>query len=370
VTEPLTVAPPPREVPPSPESDMSPISAMSLVNVVLRYRVLILVLSLGLGFYMGFRSITSRKSYTAEAQFMPKGATGQGGLRDVAARFGVNIGGGDASQSPQLYTDLLETKGLLWPVAQKQYSIRTDSGVVSGDLIRIFRIRNPRPIVVKVKVIERLQGAIKATMTPKTGVIKVAVTTGYPDLSLQIAQNLLDQVNIYNLSNRQQQAASERAFIEKELAEKGAELRASEGSLESFLERNRQYRTSPELMLEYGRIQREVDRRNATYSGLLTARETARIEEVRDLPVINVIEAPEMPIGPNPRGGVKKTAIGLLVGFMIGCLLAFAGDRMARNREAQTDDFLEFTELRREALGDLTHPWRPLVRGFRSRRKA
>ncbi len=342
---------------------------MSLFNVLLRYRVMIILLTLVFGFFMGFRSVTSGKSFTAEAQFMPKGASGQGGLGAIAARFGVNFGGNDASQSPQLYTDLLETKSLLWPVAQKEYRITTDSGVRTGNLIQIFRIRNPRPIVVKVKVIERLQGAIKATMMPKTGVINVAVTTYNPELSLQIAQNLLDQVNIYNLTNRQEQAASERAFIEKELGERGAELRASEADLESFLERNRQYRTSPELMLEYGRIQRDVDRRNATYSGLLNARESARIEEVRDLPVINVIEDPEMPIGPNPRGGVKKTLLGMIIGFMLGCILAFVGDRMARNREAQTDDFLEFTELKREALGDLTHPWRPLVRGIRSRRK-
>jgi hypothetical protein len=43
---------------------------------------------------------------------------------------------------------------------------------------------------------------------------------------------------------------------------------------------------------------------------------------------------------------------------------------MARNREAQTDEFLEYTELKREAIGDLTHPWRPISRAMRSRRGA
>jgi hypothetical protein len=70
------------------------------------------------------------------------------------------------------------------------------------------------------------------------------------------------------------------------------------------------------------------------------------------------------------RGGVRKTAIGLLIGFVLGCLIAFARDRMARNREAQTDDFLEYAALKREAIGDLTHPWRPLTRAFGSRRRA
>jgi uncharacterized protein involved in exopolysaccharide biosynthesis len=140
--------------------------------------------------------------------------------------------------------------------------------------------------------------------------------------------------------------------------------------MEHFLETNRQYRQSPQLILEWGRLQRQVDMRNQIYTSLLNAYETARIEEVKDLPVINIIEPPEVPIGPEPRGGVKKTALGLFVGFFLGCLLAFVADRMRRNREAQTDDFLEFAELKREALGDLTHPWRPISRVFTSRRKA
>ena len=100
--------------------------------------------------------------------------------------------------------------------------------------------------------------------------------------------------------------------------------------------------------------------RQQIYGSLLSAYETARIEEVKDLPVINVIEPPELPIVANRRGGVRKTAIGLLVGFFVACLIAFARDRMARNREAQTDDFLEY----------LTHPWRPITRVITSRRRA
>jgi hypothetical protein len=43
---------------------------------------------------------------------------------------------------------------------------------------------------------------------------------------------------------------------------------------------------------------------------------------------------------------------------------------MAKNRDAQTDDFLEFSELKREAIGDLTHPWRPISRAWSSRRRS
>jgi uncharacterized protein involved in exopolysaccharide biosynthesis len=204
----------------------------------------------------------------------------------------------------------------------------------------------------------------------KTGTIIVNVTTGYPELSLQIMNYLLEQVNIYNLANRQKDAAAQREFVERQVAEKQAELRQAEDELKTFLERNRQYRTSPELSLEENRLERQVSMRQTLYTGLLSSYESARIEEVKDLPVITIIEQPEMPVEPNPRGTVKKTILGFIVGMLLGCLIAFPADRIARKREAQTDDFLEFAALKRAAIGDLTHPWRPVQRVIQSRRKA
>lgn len=370
VSEPLTVAPATREapLPVSPEPQQQTISAVSLFNVLLRYRWMIIILALLFGGYAGLKSVTSAKGYTAEAQFMPKGARGGGQLSGIAAQFGVNLGGGDATNSPQFYIDLLETKGLLWPIAQKKFSIRTDSGMRTGDLLTLYNIKKDRPVVMKVKVIEALQRQIKGVASPKTGVITLSVVTGNPELSVHIAESVLEQVNVYNLGNRQKQAAAERAFAERQVGEKRAELRQAESEMETFLETNRSYRQSPQLALEFNRLQREVERRNLIYSSLLSAYETARIEEVKDLPVITVIEPPELPIGPNRRGGARKTAIGLFVGFILGCLIAFARDRMARNREAQTDEFLEYAALKREAIGDLTHPWRPISRVISSRR--
>ena len=110
--------------------------------------------------------------------------------------------------------------------------------------------------------------------------------------------------------------------------------------------------------------------RNQIYTTMLSAYEQARIEEVRNLPVITVLESPELPIDPNPRGGARKTAIGLLLGFVLGCILAFLRDRFVRTRATGSDEFLEFAALKREAIGDITHPWRPLTRAIGSRRRA
>jgi uncharacterized protein involved in exopolysaccharide biosynthesis len=357
--------PPPPQVPRSDE-----ISVVSLLNVILRHRVMIVMLMLLFGFYAGFKSITSAKHYTVESQFVVKGSRTPGQLGGLAASLGINFGGGDAAQSPAFYLDLLEAKAILWPVAQKTYSVKTDTGVVTGNLIKIFNIKDRRPNVARAKVIDALKGAISSTSSVKTGVITVLVHAGRPDLAVQISSNLLDQVNIYNLTRRQEQAAGERAFVQRQVDEKRAELRQAEGELRDFLESNRMYAQSPELILERTRLQRQVDMRNTLYTSMLQSYEAARIDEMRDLPVISVIEPPEMPIQPDPRGGVKKTAIGLAVGLLLGIVIAFFKEKMAANKEAQTDDFVEFSRLKKAAVGDLTHPWRPVARAFGQRRKA
>lgn len=356
--------------PPPPFHRSDEISVVGLVNVMLRHRVMIIALTLSFGFYNGFKSVTSGKSYTVESQFLVKGSRASGQLGGLAAQFGLNLGGGDAASSPQFYLDLLESKGILWPIAQKSYTVKSDTAVVTGDLIRIFNIKDPRPIVRRAKVIEALKGAISSTSSLKTGVITVLVHSGNPDLAVQIATNLLAEVNVYNLARRQEQAAGERAFVQRQMDEKRAELRQAEGELRSFLEGNRLYVASPELILEKNRLQRQVDMRNSLYSSMLQAYESARIEEVRDLPVISVLEPPEVPIQPDARGGLKKTLMGLLIGFALGVVIAFVRDKLAQNKEAQTDDFVEFSQLKKAAVGDLTHPWRPVARVFRSRPKA
>ncbi|HEY4954941.1 MAG TPA: hypothetical protein VII02_08650, partial [Gemmatimonadaceae bacterium] len=189
-------------------------------------------------------------------------------------------------------------------------------------------------------------------------------------LAVQIAQGLLDQVNAFNLNRRQESASAEREFIEKRLAEAQAQLSQAEDNLQSFLTENRDFRSSPSLQLGFDRLNRNVSSRQSLYNGLATSYEQAKIEEVRDLPVITVLEPPEMPIQPDPHGGKRKVILGMLVGLVAGMVLAFLLDRLAANRNVRSDELEEFAALKRDALGDLTHPWRAIGRAIPSRKRS
>ena len=371
-TEPLTVSPPiepirPEAIRPGPPSDSDEFSVISLINTVLRHRWWILLFGLLGGAYMAYKTSQMPRLYTTEAQFIPKGSRGQSQIQGIAAQFGFAVGGGDATQSPAFYVDLLDSRPLLASVAEKQFRARTDSGLVVGNLATIYGIKNKNPDVVKSSVVNRLKGQVDQASSARTGVITVTVHAKYPELAVQIARAVLDQVNVFNLNRRQEQAAGERQFIEGRLDDAQSQLSQAENNLEGFLSENRDFRSSPTLTLEYERLNRKVNERQTVYNSLATAYEQAKIEEVRDLPVITVLEPPEFPIMPDPRGGKRRTLIGILAGLLLGTLVAFGRDRLAVNRDVHSDEYAEFAQLKQGAVSDIRHPWRRVSSLFSSR---
>jgi uncharacterized protein involved in exopolysaccharide biosynthesis len=342
-------------------SEPQSITVVSLLSALLRYRALIVVLALLGGFYAGYESLTSPRVYTTTASFMAQGARGQSQLSQLAQQFGIT--GGTEGQTSAFYMDLLESRSLLAAVGEREYRLWTPTGVRTGNIIAIYRIRAANPTVQKVKMVDALKAQVEENANPRTGVITVKVHAATADLAVQIARNVLDEVNKFNLNWRQAQAGAERTFVEKRLAEAQGELRQAEENLQSFLIENREFRSAPTLQLEFDRLNRAVTMRQGLYNGLAQAYETAKIEEVRDLPVITIIEPPEAPIAPDRHGGLKRTLVGMIVGIAIGMLLALAAYLQAlltRNRES--DDFVEFSTLWRESMDDLKHPWRLFTR--------
>jgi uncharacterized protein involved in exopolysaccharide biosynthesis len=371
-TEPLAVSAPiepirPDAIHPEPRSDSEEFSVISLINTALRHRWLILLFGLLGAAYMAYKTSLIPRLYTTEAQFIPKGSRGQSQIQGIAAQLGLTVGGGDATQSPAFYVDLLDSRPLLAAVAEQQFRVRTDSGLIVGNLARIYGIKNKNPDVVKSSVVNRLKGMVDQASSVRTGVITVTVHAQYPELAVQIARAVLDQVNVFNLNRRQEQAASERQFIEGRLADAQAQLSQAENNLEVFLSENRDFRSSPSLTLEYDRLNRNVNSRQTLYNALATSYEQAKIEEVRDLPVITVLEPPEFPIMPDPRGGKRRVMIGIVAGLLLGTLVAFARDRLALNRNVHSDEYAEFAALKQSAVSDIRHPWRRVSGLFSSR---
>jgi uncharacterized protein involved in exopolysaccharide biosynthesis len=216
----------------------------------------------------------------------------------------------------------------------------------------------------RAETIRDLKQRVQAAAVARTGVVRVSVRTPSPGISQQIADLIIREVNRFNLQTRQSQAASERRFTEQRLAEVRIALRGAEDRLQHFLQSNRAMSGSAQLQFTLDRLKREVSQQQDMYASLSQSFEQAKIEEVRDTPVITIVESPEIPTRPDPRGLATRGVLAGLVGLMIGILLAFVRD-VSRSSGARSDSSLaELARLREEAVADIRHPVRAAKRAL------
>ena len=138
---------------------------------------------------------------------------------------------------------------------------------------------------------------------------------------------MIAQVDSFNLKSRQSQASAERRFTERRVAEAQAEARQAQDELQAFLQRNRDFRSSSQLNFAYERLADNVSLRQQIYTSVAQAYEQARIEEVRDTPVITLVEAPMLPARPDSRPFGRAIAAGVLLSLIAARFLAVRHDR-------------------------------------------
>ncbi len=335
-------------------------SFLGLANVLLRHRRLVVGWGLLVFALVVAYGLLSPRSFTARATFMPQTRKQSGGLSGMAANLGIILPTTEGGQSPAFYADLVKSRNILGAVVDSAVSYRTSEGMVRGSLIDFYESEGETAARRRDAAVRSLEEDIAATTVQRTGVVNLEVTMPQPALALEINRRLLDLVNQFNLRTRQSQAGEERRFTETRLAEVRQDLRAAEDRLQAFLQRNRDTRNSPQLMFQSDRLQRDVTMQQDVYTTLAQAYEQAKIEEVRDTPVITIVQQPELPARPDSRGLIGKGILGLLAGLIIGAGLAIWKAYAANTERLATSEAAEFAVLRRQALGDLTHPWRPL----------
>jgi uncharacterized protein involved in exopolysaccharide biosynthesis len=339
------------------------LSLLALFNVLMRRRRLIVAIALVAALLTAFVTLLRHRVYTVSATLMPQETSqlGPGALSGLAAQFGFSLGGSSAGQSPAFNAELLRSRVILNGAIAARYQVREDGRVRRGTLADLLEIEAKTPERRRLLTRVWLAKNMQVSTTRETGLVRLSVSTRWPELSLQIADTLLARLDSFNRQRRRTHAGSERAFVEERLGESQERLGVAEQQLLSFLQRNREYANSPLLTYEYERLQREVVREQTLNTSLAQAFEQARLEEVRNTPVVTVVEPPELPARPDSRLLVVKLLVALVVGALLGALLALvqAGFDGPGPASAERE---EFAALRRATLQDLRKPWRVLKR--------
>jgi uncharacterized protein involved in exopolysaccharide biosynthesis len=331
-------------------------SLLGFVNVLLRHRQLIAICCLASAAIFGLTALQSKRMFFSFTSFTVRGSRPQ--ISGIAARLGLTAGVSPQTQTPAFYGDLVTSRAILRPVSRKTYTISTPKGAVQGTLASVFGIHEKNPEVAASRALDVLTTRVAISEIGRTGVIRPSARAERPEIAQQILQNMLTELDIYNLSQRRERAAAERAFVERRFSDAGAALALAERQLSNFLLTNRDIGGSPLLRMENDRLERAVRMRQQIYTGMAQSLEQAKVEEVRDLPTISVIDPPEAALSPERPLAIRRSLLGLIAGLLIGIVLAFLRERAAEVREAKTRAYAEFSKLKTEALGGmikLTH---------------
>lgn len=350
----------------APDSDSSrdgedELRLITVANILLRHRVGIAVFAILLSVAAVLFAAFSPRLYTSNASFLPQGGQPSSPRSGLAAQLGVDLSGSNQGASPAFYADLARTRQVLGAVVGARYRLSDGRQAITGTLVEFFRAPGDDSAHRRDAAIRKLEQALTVTFDARTSVVTVSVKTANAELTRQVADSLLAAVSQFNLERRQSQAGEERRFTEARLAEVRADLRRAEDELQVFLQRNRMLGAA-DLDAQRDRLVREVSLRQQVYSTLTDAYERAKLEEVRDTPVITVVQSPEAALRADSRRVLTKGVLTFLIGLFLASLVAVLGDRLGRHERLAPNELEQFGELKRSAVGDLKHPLRAMRR--------
>lgn len=315
-----------------------------LAGVVSRWR-LVAVITVAITVLALFATLVIPPVYRSNASFvansssqskLPSGSSSSpiGGL---ISQFGGSLGG-DPSESPNFYLQLLVSRELLTRLLTSKFpDPRTDIPTDSARLVDILKLKSKDPSRRMELAVRQIILDLHGGLDPKTNLVWFSMDAQYPELSSQISNRLIALVSAFNRETRMSRAKSKRMFLERRMDSAKVELQLAEGRLRFFYEQNRGLLSAPSLKFEDEQLRRDARVASDLYLNLQSQLEVARIEEINDAALITVIDTAVVPRKAQwPRYGaitITSVALGLLAGLLLAGSLAVMEFWRARNPE-------------------------------------
>lgn len=336
-----------------PSTRATAMSPLALFGTLLRYRRVVLGLPAGLAIAAVAFTLLRGPRWDATSTFMPQSSSStEQRLSSLAAQFGLTSAIPTSDVSLDFYEGLLTSRDILDRVALTTYAFATDStaqDTVRGNLLQIFDVKQNTHTKMLAAAVEELQNHMTINKDDAAGTVTFSVSTPYGPLSERIARRFLDLITEFDQHRRQSQAAAERRFVGGRMVEAKHEVDSVEALMRQFLDENRTYQSSPRLSFEADRLQSELNLRRSVYTGLAQSYEQARIDEVRNTPVITIIDAPEG--SALPSGGLVLNALlGIFLGGVLATAIVFGREYLAGLSVDRPDEYAAFVGVWREAV--------------------
>ena len=267
--------------------------------------------------------------YVSSARILlPENSGGRmGSLAGLASQFGISVGSGSAEDlsSPTLFPDLLKSRVFAENLLNKEFYTEKYGKKLS--LLAILKYGDGTPPYGKDTLITQTLGLLEEIIAfeqdPQSKFSLIIANTFEPILAKEIVEATLVELELLNRFYKTQAVNEKTTFIEQRIAAVKGDLENSEQSLKTFQENNRQI-SSPSLQLSFERLQREVEIQKGIYLTLKQQLELAKIEEVQEASIVQVLDRPQAPLGLSNKKLKRSVLLAGFLGLGLGALLGFA----------------------------------------------
>jgi uncharacterized protein involved in exopolysaccharide biosynthesis len=244
-------------------------------------------------------------------------------LSNVASLIGVPSTGFE-----KLYPTIVSSEAVLRRVIYRPRQIEGFPGTV--DLVEFWGIEEDTPLEEYERALKRLRRDLDVSVDSKTDVVTVSLATSDSTLSAQIVQEIILGTDAFLRHQHRTYATEQGRWIDSRLSQVQADLRHAEDSLRTFRQVNRVI-ASPPLVLAESRLVRQVDLNSALFLDLSRQREATKIDEIKNVPVLNVLDYARISAIPDSPDRVLIAIVSFILSFLGG--LAFIAVRGSYPRE-------------------------------------
>ncbi|NQU67327.1 MAG: hypothetical protein HQ510_05235 [Candidatus Marinimicrobia bacterium] len=230
-------------------------------------------------------------------------------IQGVASAFGFNLDGG--SQSSFYIPDVVKSRRLSKNIVLKMWN--TEAFESQVNLISFWGIDDQTKLTRRIKklmmrflpkgkgdpqrkfifaAIEELDSRIEVK-EEDSGLIVISLKMENPQLASDIMEYYGYFIKKYIAEELEILSRKNREFIEGRLAIAKDDLSQSEDELTNFRKKHTMVLEPPDIQLQRGRLMRNVEVNQKVYITLRQQYELARIEELKELPIINILDVPE-----------------------------------------------------------------------------
>ncbi|MBH10782.1 MAG: hypothetical protein CMG74_10615 [Candidatus Marinimicrobia bacterium] len=254
---------------------------------------------------------------------LPENQSSSVGLMGLASQFGVSmpqVSEADLS-SPSLFPELIKSRVFAERILKKEfYSKKYDKK------LPLLAIINDNEKIKKddKKLVLMSLGAFfeKINFENKGSLSNLTVIATEPQLSKNLNKEILNELESLNRYFKNQNVSEKINFINQRINSVDTELKESEQRLKLFRQQNLQL-SSPALQLTQDRLTRNVEVQKGVYLTLKQQLELAKIEEVQKTKIVQILDEPELPLGPYNKNLSLTVILAGVFGLVIGIFLGF-----------------------------------------------